>query len=86
MDNNVDEMVIRLGQLIGEWLKETRELKGLSQRALAKKSGVDKTTIDRYEKGFSNMNIPILIRIVQAMDCQISFDLSERHPESEEQQ
>ena len=84
MDNNVDEMAIRLGQLIGEWLKETRELKGLSQRALAKKSGVDKTTIDRYEKGFSNMNIPILIRIVQAMDCQISFDLSERCLESEE--
>lgn len=83
MDNNVDEMAIRLGQLIGEWLKETRELKGLSQRALAKKSGVDKTTIDRYEKGFSNMNIPILIRIVQAMDCQISFDLSERLPEPE---
>lgn len=79
--DQIGEMSVRLGQLIGEWLKETRELKGLSQRALARKSGVDKNTIDRYEKGFPNMNISILIRIVQAMDCQISFDLSERLPE-----
>ena len=85
MGNNVDEMAIRLGQLIGEWLRETRTLKGLSLRALAKKSGVNKNTIDKYEKGFPNMDISLLIRIVRGMDCQISFDLSERLPEEDQQ-
>ena len=48
---------------LADWLKELRAHLGLSQRAFARKLGINKSTVARWETGFSYPH-PIMRRIL----------------------
>ena len=55
-------------------LAESREQKRLSQRDLAKKSGIHYSVIARIESGRGNPTLLQLIRIAHALDMKIKFE------------
>ena len=57
----------------GEGMKAAREEKGLSQAELARKVGLSRTAICRYEKmRRTNISFPIAVSISQALDMNIN--------------
>lgn len=52
-------------------IKEKREELGLSQAALAKQVGVEARQIRRYEAGESHPNLPIAVKIAQALGISV---------------
>jgi transcriptional regulator with XRE-family HTH domain len=56
---------------IGAMIKKIRKLKGLSQRALAKKAGVSNTTIVNLENNTGTTTIETLEKITAALDTSI---------------
>ncbi len=54
-------------------LRKIRELRGLTQNELAKKSGISRVTISRIESGTQeDLMVGNLNRIAQALNCQVS--------------
>ncbi|WP_319414090.1 cupin domain-containing protein [uncultured Cohaesibacter sp.] len=70
-----------MGADIGERLRQVRLAYGLSQRALAKKTGVANATISQIESGQSNPSVGALKRILDGLDMDLarffSFELSQ---------
>ena len=55
-------------------LQEIRLKRGLSQSQLAKKCGIPKQTLQRYEGGFANINgarLETLLKLCNALDCDL---------------
>ncbi len=69
-----------IGADIGERLRQVRMGVGLSQRALAKKTGVANATISQIESGQSNPSVGALKRILDGLDMDLarffSFELA----------
>ncbi|WP_319495825.1 cupin domain-containing protein [uncultured Cohaesibacter sp.] len=69
-----------VGADIGERLRQVRMGAGLSQRALAKKTGVANATISQIESGQSNPSVGALKRILDGLDMDLarffSFELA----------
>ncbi|MDY7078867.1 MAG: helix-turn-helix domain-containing protein [Chloroflexota bacterium] len=60
---------------IGERLKMARQMKGLSQRALADEAGVSAMAISKYERDLDMPSSGVLIRLGQALDVKVEFFL-----------
>ncbi len=60
-----------MGTGFGENLKRIREEKGLTQKELAKLSGVSERMIQRYENGFTNPRLEAGKRIAQALNVSV---------------
>ncbi len=60
------------GQLFGGRLKELREKRGLSQRALASMADLPDTHISSMERGLALPNLLTVIRLAVALDCRVS--------------
>lgn len=60
-------------QDIAERLKEARQAKGLSQRALSKLVGVPQAQLSRIEAGSVDLRLSSLIAIANALDMEISL-------------
>lgn len=62
---------------IGEYLKELRKLKGLTQVQICDLIGVKPGTYAQFETGRTNMTLATLNRIADALgyELQISFNL-----------
>ena len=69
-----------IGADIGDRLRQVRMAYGLSQRALAKKTGVANATISQIESGQSNPSVGALKRILDGVEMDLarffSFELS----------
>ncbi|MGV8135327.1 MAG: helix-turn-helix domain-containing protein [Mangrovibacterium sp.] len=52
-------------------VKEIRQLRGLSQEALALKAGIDRTYMTGVENGKRNVSIKNICRIIQALEVSI---------------
>jgi DNA-binding XRE family transcriptional regulator len=57
-----------LSVAIGARLRELREKKGISQDALALKSGIHRTVIGRVERGETNISVKTLHKLCDALD------------------
>ena len=58
--------------MIGEKIKELREDKGISQYRLAELTGINRSTINRYENGsIQKISCDNLIKICEALDIDI---------------
>ena len=64
-------------------LREVRERSGLSQRALAKRSGISNATISLIESGKLNPSVAALKRIVDGVQMDLSTFFAPEGPESE---
>jgi DNA-binding XRE family transcriptional regulator len=62
---------------IGQKLREIRQEKGLSQKALAGRLGVSQQLISRIENGKENISLIILKNIVNALDKKVKIELSD---------
>ena len=56
-----------------EKIKELREEKGLSQMQLAKKIGVDQTTISHYEIGKREPDIAMIKKLCKIFDVSADY-------------
>ena len=68
---------------VGPRLREVRERNGLSQRALAKRSGISNATISLIESTKLNPSVAVLKRILDGipMDLSAFFATGDRQPE-----
>jgi transcriptional regulator with XRE-family HTH domain len=57
---------------VGDRLRKVREMHGLSQRKLAKLSGISNATISQVEHGKSNISLGVLKQILEAIPMSIS--------------
>ena len=58
--------------MIGEKIKELREEKGISQYRLAELTGINRSTINRYENGsIQKISFDNLIKICEALEIDI---------------
>ena len=57
------EFLVRLGESV----RETRALRKMSRRELARRSGISERYIARIEAGKGNVSIMLLLRIAQAI-------------------
>ena len=62
---------------IGAYLKQLRQLKGLTQAEVAEKINVKTNTYTHFETGRTNMTLDTLNRIADALgyDLQVLFNL-----------
>ena len=64
---------------IAEKVAERRLASGLSQRELAELVGTTQSAIARLERGGRPPRIDTLLRIADALDCDLVVDLEPRH-------
>ena len=58
--------------MIGNKIKEIREEKGISQYRLAQLTGINRSTINRYEKGLiQKVSFDNLLKICEALEVDI---------------
>lgn len=63
-------------RLAGNLLRIARAQTGLSQRQLAKAAGVPQSTVARIESGARQPSLPVLARILAAVDLQPRITLA----------
>jgi ribosome-binding protein aMBF1 (putative translation factor) len=63
---------------IAQQVLERREAWGLSQRELAELCGTTQSAIARLERGIRPPRIDTLLRIANALDCELRVDLRPR--------
>ena len=68
---------------VGARLREVREAKALSQRALAKSAGISNATISLIESKKLNPSVSVLKRILDGIPMDLSAFFSEESSESE---
>jgi transcriptional regulator with XRE-family HTH domain len=64
---------------IADKVAERRQARGLSQRELAELVGTTQSAIARLERGGRPPRIDTLLRIADALDCDLVVDLEPRH-------
>lgn len=62
-----------LTEHIAKTLKEARENKGLSQRALSKKTGVPQSHISKIESGAVDLRLSSLIELARVLDMELAL-------------
>jgi ribosome-binding protein aMBF1 (putative translation factor) len=65
-------------QIAGQ-VAERRNARGLSQRELAELTGTTQSAIARLERGGRPPRIDTLLRIAEALDCELLVELRERN-------
>jgi transcriptional regulator with XRE-family HTH domain len=63
---------------IAEQVIEQRKARGLSQKELAELTGTTQSAIARLESGGRPPRIDTLLRIAEALDCELIIDLRPR--------
>jgi DNA-binding XRE family transcriptional regulator len=67
--------------LIGQAIKQTRQERNLTQEALGKLIGVQKSQISRIESNASNVTIDTLMRVFNALQAKVKFQVELPHCE-----
>jgi predicted transcriptional regulator len=65
---------------IADRVADRRTTMGLSQRELAELCGTTQSSIARLERGGRPPRIDTLLRIADALDCDLIVELHPRHP------
>lgn len=68
----MDEGPDRLDQALGLAIRLRRHARGLSQSALGEAIGVSFQQIQKYERGANRVSFSTMVRICEALDCQVS--------------
>jgi len=61
--------------LIGQAIKQTRKERNLTQEELGKLIGVQKSQISRIESSASNVTIETLMRVFNALQAKVKFQV-----------
>ncbi len=82
----MDKKNIMRFQFLSKTIKESRERCNLTQKQLAEKAGIGRTTIVTYETEVSNITIASLYAIADALDMPITDFFLQEPKESEEKE
>lgn len=63
-------------QAIIEQYVRCRKLKGMTQAELARRAGIPRTNITRFESGNYNPSLEMLVRIAAALDVSLQVQLT----------
>jgi transcriptional regulator with XRE-family HTH domain len=61
----------KLAAVLGTRLKELRERRGLSQRALSQQLRLSKSTVTKYEGGVHSPSLAVLVRLATVLDVSV---------------
>ncbi|MCO7722404.1 helix-turn-helix domain-containing protein [Myroides odoratimimus] len=64
-------------ELIGSKIKTIRKEKGLTQNQLGELVGVQKAQISKIENNTSNVKITTLLKVLNALDAKLTWDIKE---------
>ena len=56
-----------------------RKMKGFTQAEVAKRAGISRTNVSRFESGEYNPTLEMLVKLASAMDLEVSIALKERN-------
>ena len=62
----------RLIQLTSQEIRHRREMMGISQEELAHLCGLHRTYIGAIERGERNITLTTLLKLAEALDCELS--------------
>ena len=65
---------IQYHQLLSQF-KQAREGQGISQEELAKRAGLNRSTLSRIESGMRNATLETMSRIAHALNLKLSINL-----------
>ncbi|MDP3913650.1 MAG: helix-turn-helix transcriptional regulator [Bacteroidota bacterium] len=65
--------------LIGKAIKQTRQERNLTQEELGKLIGVQKAQISRIESNASNVTVDTLMRVFNALQAKVKFQVELPH-------
>jgi transcriptional regulator with XRE-family HTH domain len=68
----------RLAHELGKSVRNLRERKGWTQADLAGLSGMTQSTIARFEAGGTVPTLPVLARLAEALDADLTVTVTER--------
>lgn len=60
---------------LGHQIRAVRNLRGLSLRDLSEQTGIDHTSLGRYERGERNYTLATLWAVAAALDCDLEIAL-----------
>jgi transcriptional regulator with XRE-family HTH domain len=64
---------------LGEIIKSTRKLAGLSQIELANRAGVGKTLVFNLEKGSTQISFENILKVLKVLNIKLDFKLPFHH-------
>ena len=62
--------------LVGNVVAAARARKGISQKELSERSGIDQSDISKIERGIANPSVNTLNRIAQALDAKLQISMT----------
>lgn len=60
---------------IGQDIRTAREAQSLTHRQLSERCGIDFAELSRIESGKRNMTVATLVRLAEALDCELIVEL-----------
>lgn len=81
--HNIDEIIMERVQsnvrksLVREYAY-ARKIRGLTQEEVAKRAGISRTNVSRFESGDCNPTLEMLVKLAVAMDLDVSVMLTRK--------
>jgi transcriptional regulator with XRE-family HTH domain len=69
----------RLAHQLGRAVRELRENRGWTQTTLADAAGMTQSAVARFEAGGTTPTLPVLQRLVRALDAELVVQVTPRH-------
>lgn len=66
------EWILAARRAVGDRIRDTRIWRNLTQEKLAELTGIDRSTIQRIERGYSDAKVSQLLRIARALDIHVT--------------
>lgn len=66
------EWILAARRAVGDRIRDTRIWRNLTQEKLAELTGIDRSTIQRIERGTSDAKVSHLLRIARALDIHVA--------------
>lgn len=71
----IEKQEAEMKQKVAERFVVYRKKKGMTQEQLARKAGMSRTNVTRFENGRYNPSVEMMVRIAAALDAELDITL-----------